>query len=245
MIEFDDSTDGDVWRQFEAAWKRGKRPCLWEAIAAVNPACRIDLAAEFAMIELEWRWRLDINNEPRTAAHFAQLLSPLNLQSQHFVSMIEHEFIVRSQWGDAPTVDQMLNGLPAQSELRKIFQVALNENFPINGRLKINEAAEQIFSLNIRTSFKLSPATESSEAIIDEDGLTTTCILPSASTDSESDVLVDLQRLSIHRVIAVVRLPSPACMLDAQPLAPNTETWLDLSSELQINDRILKFHRHF
>ncbi|MEZ6090655.1 MAG: hypothetical protein R3C05_22075 [Pirellulaceae bacterium] len=256
MIEFDDSTDGEVWRQFESAWKRGKRPCLWDAVSEVNPAIRTDLAAEFAMIELEWRWRLDISDEPRTAAHFIQLLSPLSLQPEHFVSMLEHEFIVRSQWGDAPTIDQMLDGLPAQNQLRDILQVGLNENFPIHCRLRSDESNEldeneddneQVFPLNIHTQFKQSVKIESAEtdAELQRHGLTTTCVLFSTTPEAKNVVFLELQRLSINRLNLYARSQEPICLLDGRLLNVDVETPASLTSQLRIGDHFLKFHRHF
>ena len=134
--EFDDSLVGVAWANFEASWKAGYAPDIWETISSFRLLERKDLAVELAMIDLEWRWRLAIVDQPRDCAYYVDLLKELQLEADHFVMLVEHEFIVRCQWGDQPTVDTMLANLPDEMGLRQVLENALNENFPVFYRFR-------------------------------------------------------------------------------------------------------------
>lgn len=122
---------GAAWFQFENAWRSGKIPNVWEAIAATKPSRRLEYAVEFAMIDMEWRWRHNINNHERDVAHYIEMLKPLGLTSKSVMELVEHSFIVRSQWGDRPSIEDMLIDAPDTMQLRKMLQGALSSHFPV------------------------------------------------------------------------------------------------------------------
>ncbi|QDV67210.1 hypothetical protein Poly24_09030 [Rosistilla carotiformis] len=236
MTDWNEAEVDEAWKQFETSWRRGKPLNMWDAISAVSPVYRRDLAVEFAMIDLEWRWRLGVDNEPRDTRYYADILAALQLNPEHYVSILEHEYIVRSQWGDRPTIDEMLVGLPASEQLRRIFETALDENFPVYCFLKNRGERFLEHRKKLVTVFGRQQAEEPEKFALLSERLSTRCVIANAVETSIAPAHLELRRVGADRIVAEVLVADAKCLAADQLLLPRQPVELQLPQKLQIED---------
>ncbi|QDV11263.1 hypothetical protein CA51_11250 [Rosistilla oblonga] len=242
MTDSNDEETSDAWKQFEQSWRRGNPLNLWEAISTVSPVYRRDLAVEFAMIDLEWRWRLNIDNEPRDTRHYAGMLTALQLDAEHYVSMLEHEFIVRSQWGDRPTIDEMLDGFPSAGELHSVLETALDENFPVFCFLKKEDERLLEHRVKLVTSFGRQTADDADgKYSISFDKASTRCVIADANETAIAESHLEIKRIGADRILAEIHAPNTNCLAADQPLLPHQPSELRLPLKLQLENHQIFF----
>lgn len=234
MIDLNDNEVSEAWKYFESAWRRGKPQNLWEAISSVSPVFRRDLAVEFAMIELEWRWRLGLDDAPRNTRYYADLLTALKLEAEHYVTMLEHEFIVRSQWGDRPTVDEILEGFPADTGLHSVLQSALDENFPVYCFLKDGNTRAIEHRLKLFTEFGCQGAGDDDKFSFSGDESSMRCVIADANESTIAESQLTLKRVGADRVLACNQSPTANCRTSERTLAADAPVEIRLPVTLYV-----------
>ncbi|QDS87018.1 hypothetical protein EC9_11940 [Rosistilla ulvae] len=236
MTDWNEAEVNEAWKQFETSWRRGKPLNMWDAISSVSPVYRRDVAVEFAMIDLEWRWRLGVDDEPRDTRYYTDILAALQLDPEHYVTILEHEYIVRSQWGDRPTIDKMLAGLPASEPLRNIFETALDENFPVYCFLKNSGERFLEHRKKLVTIFGRQQADEPEKFALLSEQSSTRCVIANSDETSIAPAHFELRRVGADRIVAKVLAPTAKCQTADKVLLPQQPVELQLPQKLQIEN---------
>lgn len=242
MKPIEDTPEDQAWWYFESSWRSDVAPDIWEAIAMAGiVADRAGLAIEFAMIDLEWRWRKGITDQPRSFTFYKDMLSVLNLQPEHLVSLLEHEFIVRSRWGDRPTIDKMLVDMSDhKAAITPMLEEALDKNYPVFHRLLsisdgelFSESRHELFTEFGRqrdgepAKFESVPLSRGKRIVIADE-----------SDAHVAETLFEFRRVSFNQILCVSHVAENLGCIYGKPLALGSQT-IEVPCKIEFADFIL------
>ncbi len=106
-------TPSTLLDSFEAWWCEGKQ--IPSIVDYCNACTQIDslrgtrVAWELAMVDLEFRWRKTTDPTLRRSTHwYVKNLAEYGFEELDRRELSLHEWIVRSRWGDQPTLDEFV-----------------------------------------------------------------------------------------------------------------------------------------
>lgn len=241
---------------FEDQWLRGDAPPdVVNAVAALQQNSDFveqRIAWEFAMSDLELRWRHHDPARRLTSRWYAKHLGTLGLSPRDFAELSSHEMVVRSRWGDRPTVEGLLDeqfpGMRAKSRRRHLQRLVtqLETHFPVACFVKIDGGSR--FRTELATPCVLgrqrSQDPEPGKPFLDsETGQWRMVVIEREQTRISRSQAI-LRRVAVHQVSIEAVSKNVSCYLDQHRLPLNQPVVVEITGrplELRFQSVAMRF----
>lgn len=225
---------------FERDWVRGEPPSIFQRLEQARsrtgkPAAAERLALELALVDIEFRWRSGTAGRTRKSAWYRMTFK---LSDASVEQLAWHELLVRSCWGDRPSIDSVVEQLPHPEETAAVLHQLLQRRFPLyllvrstvgDSSLEVPLVGKVVIGRQ-RTGDPLPLGCRTAGR---EQGLPVTRVIIADELDSStSRTQIILRRASVDEIELQAARRGTAALLDEQRLASEQTHRIRVASEV-------------